>query len=679
MILLVRGLILAIVFCLLKSSTGFRLSKTRQSINIYGFRSLQASTDASTDEATEISKDITESDGRVNFTPPESSGDEKRSVSKLTQKDYLISLRNRLFLIEEAIWLYEYARMQESPKVEPVSKEVYERLLTARGELFREYPLTLLMTDLNDAKLNGMSYAEEALKRMITDFSRKLPATLDHVNQIAVLSFSGQVMNLMRGQGTVYQRLMPVNTIRDLNIKRQFQHPSFSTSGRFVAFCELNFKTDGPSPGAVRSDALIYEVPKDPAQYGAVDLGPIFDSGRLPGAPFFIRFSPDEHDLVLLCTTQASGTYTAIVLIKWFKYYQKDAFGGVQGIARHAERKAVTLMQGNPVFFTYTTSNPKNATIIAHAQQEVVMKINKDGTQTALNTFRAGPQKLNQRYAETHVMGTEKAVWMLDREDTGGVRDFVWKKIAVSDETVKWYTPICHSAGGGDNVLMVEDGYLVSKAISRWKRVYNETDGTYSLPSKRLLPVKGQVQFLVSADHTKVAILEEDINIGHHKVTIIDGEEGLDPASPAEGRRFEIPTDRVTVAFWFSPDSTKLLCLTSRQTKEEIAMMKGNFKSGTGGAAGGFGADMQWLVYNFPLDEVKKYDTFKPTPYFMKTYAAFFSQYAQMYNPWAPDSRSFIYTTSTGLTHVPLVRDRQSLGLDRWTNQGATFGTWSRT
>lgn len=50
-----------------------------------------------------------------------------------------------------------------------------------------------------------------------------------------------------------------------------------------------------------------------------------------------------------------------------------------------------------------------------------------------------------------------------------------------------------------------------------------------------------------------------------------------------------------------------------------------------------------------------------------------------MYNPWAPDSRSFIYTTSAGLTHVPLVRDRQSLGLDRWTNQGATFGTWSRT
>jgi len=151
------------------------------------FRSLHASTE----EALSSANDINESDGRVNLTPPESG--EKKNESKLTQKDYLISLRNRLFLIEESIWLYEYCRMQDSPKVEPVSKEVYDKLIAARGELFREYPLTRLMTDLLDAKENSMSYAETSLERMITDFSRKLPATLDHVNQIAVLSFSGQV------------------------------------------------------------------------------------------------------------------------------------------------------------------------------------------------------------------------------------------------------------------------------------------------------------------------------------------------------------------------------------------------------------------------------------------------------------------------------------------------------
>jgi hypothetical protein len=47
------------------------------------------------------------------------------------------------------------------------------------------------------------------------------------VNQIAVLSFSGQVVNLMRGQGAVYHRLLPSNILSDKNIKRQFQHPTY--------------------------------------------------------------------------------------------------------------------------------------------------------------------------------------------------------------------------------------------------------------------------------------------------------------------------------------------------------------------------------------------------------------------------------------------------------------------
>ena len=44
----------------------------------------------------------------------------------------------------------------------------------------------------------------------------------------------------------------------------------------------------------------------------------------------------------------------------------------------------ILYVQGSPVFFTYTTSSPKNATLVAHCQKEV-----------------AG--------------GLEKAVWMLQR------------------------------------------------------------------------------------------------------------------------------------------------------------------------------------------------------------------------------------------------------------------------
>jgi hypothetical protein len=42
----------------------------------------------------------------------------------------------------------------------------------------------------------------------------------------------------------------------------------------------------------------------------------------------------------------------------------------------------------------------------------------------------------------------------------------------------------------------------------------------------------------------------------------------------------------------------------------------------------------------------------------------------QAYNPWAPDSGSFLHMTSAGLAHTPLVEDRPCLGADRWQNQG---------
>jgi hypothetical protein len=50
----------------------------------------------------------------------------------------------------------------------------------------------------------------------------------------------------------------------------------------------------------------------------------------------------------------------------------------------------------------------------------------------------------------------------------------------------------------------------------------------------------------------------------------------------------------------------------------------------------------------------------------------------QAYNPWAPDSRSFVYVTSAGMFHTPLMGSKHCLGEDAWHNQGATFGTWSR-
>jgi len=471
----------------------------------------------------------------------------------------------------------------------------------------------------------------------------------------------------MRGQGAVYHRLLPSSVLPEKGIKRQFQQPAFSNNGRFLAMAEMQFKDNGV---AVRADALVFEVPRDAKTFGSSDSMPLFNSGKLPGAPFFLRFSPDDETLAFLCAagpaekppTPAPGIdgaavgagaasdgavdqCTSLVLLDWSKFHRKDA--GVPklneaAMQRLTPRTALTVMRGAPLFSSYTTSNPKNATIIAHCQQEVADD-------------------------KTKSMVTEKAVWMLQKTDSSGVMDYKWKKLADSDPAQKWSTPICHSAGGGDSVLIVENGWLVSKSLSRWKR------GEDGLPrTKKLLEIKGQAQFLVSPDSSRAVVLQEDINMGLYSLTVIEGEAALDPCSSEMGTMYELPCPKLSVAFWFSPDSTKVLLLTSAaKSKEDVAAQKGNFRVA-------LNSDMQWSVFNFPLQELREYEPFKATPYIMKTHVPFFTQYAQTFNPWAPDSRSFVYVTPAGLSHTPLVDSKHCLGEDRWQNQGASFGTWSR-
>ena len=119
----------------------------------------------------------------------------------LTQKEYLIAVRNRLFAVEEQIWLHEYAIAKpDITKVPPLSPKKYEELLRARGDLMEEYPSTKLYTDLLDAQQRNMTYAAMYLERLISNFNRQLPIPMEHTNQIIVLSLQGQVINLMRGQ-----------------------------------------------------------------------------------------------------------------------------------------------------------------------------------------------------------------------------------------------------------------------------------------------------------------------------------------------------------------------------------------------------------------------------------------------------------------------------------------------
>jgi hypothetical protein len=280
--------------------------------------------------------------------------------------------------------------------------------------------------------------------------------------------------------------------------------------------------------------------------------------------------------------------------MEWSKFHRKDTLVGNIAASRLPTRKALTLMQGAPVFFGYTTSSAKNATIVAHCQKEIPDPVTKK-------------------------MVTEKAVWMLDRQDTGGVRDTHWVKVSDSALSSRWSTPACHSAGGGDSVIVVEDGWLVTKSLSRWKR---NSDMTPS--SKKLMKVRGQVHFLVSPDNSRAVVMQEEVSEGFHSLTVIEGESALDPCDQDTGKIYEVPSTKLAISFWFSPDSTKLLCLTvPGRTKDDLIAQKTNFRVG-------LNSELQWVVYNFPLEELRDYDTFKPTPYFMKTYVPFFTQYAQV-------------------------------------------------
>jgi hypothetical protein len=178
----------------------------------------------------------------LGFSPSSGADAEKG----LTQKEYLIAVRNRLFSVEEQIWLHDFAVARPGlSKTPPLPEGKYNALLRARGELMDEYPVTKLYTDLMEAQQRNMSYAAMYLERLICTFNRQLPISMLHINQIAVISDRGRIVNLMRGQGNVYHRLVPSSVTTEKDVTRQFQHPAFSSNGKYVAFSEMHFKDKG--------------------------------------------------------------------------------------------------------------------------------------------------------------------------------------------------------------------------------------------------------------------------------------------------------------------------------------------------------------------------------------------------------------------------------------------------
>ena len=98
---------------------------------------------------------------------PQTTPSAPSKAEELTQKEYFVAVRNRLYAVEEKIWLHDYATARSdfaNLTVTPFSEAKYDALLRARGDLMDEYPTTRLYTDLRDAQQRNMTYAALSLR-----------------------------------------------------------------------------------------------------------------------------------------------------------------------------------------------------------------------------------------------------------------------------------------------------------------------------------------------------------------------------------------------------------------------------------------------------------------------------------------------------------------------------------
>lgn len=84
-----------------------------------------------------------------------------------------------------------------------------------------------------------------------------------------------------------------------------------------------------------------------------------------------------------------------------------------------------------------------------------------------------------------------------------------------------------------------------------------------------------------------------------------------------------------------------LFLSAAERSKADITTQKGDFKVAAN-------SPMQWSVFNFPYEEMRTFDTFKPTVYFMKTNIPFFDQYSQVDSMFFPRAAMLIPCSSDG-------------------------------
>ena len=159
-------------------------------------------------------------------------------------------------------------------------------------------------------------------------------------------------------------------------------------------------------------------------------------------------------------------------------------------------------------------------------------------------------------------------------------------------------------------------------------------------------PARGLIEAL--ADATAVAAGEPE---GPAASDGGDGGEGT-PGSP-EGRAVHaLPpaSERMaTLCAFFSPDSTKLLCLDA--------------DIGAGAEDKPSGLRSVWTVWELSREPGafgdapvrRTFDSFQPSEHFLRSIVPFADQFATTLTPWSPDSTAFCFVAADGTTRVQYV------------------------
>ncbi|CAM9274655.1 unnamed protein product [Ectocarpus sp. 6 AP-2014] len=331
----------------------------------------------------------------------------------------------------------------------------------------------------------------------------------------------------------------------------------------------------------------------------------VLDVG-VPRAPFLLMWSPSSQSLTYLSNSEGPGGAT-IRLSEILVAAAKTPY----------RTKTRGLAQGNPLFYAYTKKDSRNADMVVH---------------------------------------TANRVYHLDMT-TGD-------EVDISTRAAQLFmAPSTHCEGGEDAVILVEtDGdesgqHLVSARV----------DGS---AKKRICPTRGFSTFGVSPDGQRLCLMQQDMTTGFYTISVLEGGEGaLDPLSTATMEQVEMPLDRVIMAFFFSPDSTKLLCLATKMSKSELAVARSSMRLG-------FQLKFQWVIYDCETRDVQLLEEFSPRPFFLKMYLPYFDMFAQGFTPWAPDSKSFSYVSAEA-SFVQEVPDDGLAPLPRELGPNMEFVSWS--